>query len=130
MNRKLLLLGIFLSLLAMASTAMVLLMTNASADNVNIYSNFQIALQINLFHAIILFFLAQIKRRYNDRNMVNAGYIFVVGTLLLVLPAYIGALTKNEMMFELVSIFGLIGLIIGWIVLTKSFYDIYFSKRE
>lgn len=130
MNRKLLFLGVILSGVAMVSTAAILLLTDASADNVSAYSNFQIALQINLFHAIVLFFLAQAKRKYNDQNLVIAGYIFVVGTLLLALPAYVGLLIHNEIMFELTSVFGLMGLIIGWILLTKSFYDIYFAKRR
>lgn len=130
MNRQLLFLGIFLSIVAMVSTATILLLTDASVDNINIYANFQIGLQINLFHAIILFILALVKRKYNDQNLINASYIFVISTLLLVVPAYFGVLTENEVIFELVSIFGLIGLVIGWILLTKTFYDIYYAKRR
>lgn len=130
MNRKLLFLGINLSSIALVATSAILFLTDATSDNVSIYSNFQIALQINLFHAIVLFILALAKRKYNDKNLVNTGYIFTLSTLILALPAYIGVLTGNEIMFELASISGLIGLICGWILLTKSFYDIYFAKRR
>lgn len=130
MNRQLLFLGIFLSSVAMLCTLAILFLTDETTKNLNSYSNFQIALQVNLFHAIVLFVLAQTKRKYNDKNFIIVGYLFVLSTLLLAIPAYIGVFNPfGETLFELVGLFGGIGLIISWIVLTKSFYDIYFAKR-
>ncbi|MFK7947805.1 MAG: DUF423 domain-containing protein [Saprospiraceae bacterium] len=130
MNRQLLFLGVFLSGVAMLSTLAILFLTDETTNNLNSYSNFQIALQVNLFHAIVLFVLAQAKRKYNDKNFVTVGYLFVISTLLLALPAYIGVFNSfGEVLFDLVGLFGGIGLIISWVVLTKSFYNIYYPKR-
>ena len=129
MNRKLLFLGISLSLIAVVATAVTLLSTNVSANNVGAYSNLQIALQISFFHAVVLLFLAQVKRKYTDRDLVSVGYIFMISTLVLLLPACIGVFIGDSVAFEFASITGIIGLVSGWIALTKSFYDVHFPKR-
>jgi len=128
-NRKLLFLGIFLGLVAVASTTAILLLTNASANNIGAYSNIQIALQISFFHAAILMFLAQVKRKYTDQDLVNIGYIFTISTLVLILPACIAVFIGDSVVFEFACIAGMIGLVSGWIALTKSFYDVHFPKR-
>lgn len=130
MNRRLLFLGTSLSFIAMLFALAVLFLTDKTSENIVSYSNFQVAFQINLFHAGLLFILAIVKRKYNDKNIVIVGNIFAFSTLLLAIPAYIGMfLPIGETLFYLVGIFGGIGLIIGWIVFSKSFYDIYSVKR-
>jgi len=130
MNQKLLFLGIFLSLFAISFLSLVTVFVSETENNTTLFSNFQLALQVNFFHAIVLFVLASLKRKYTDKGLLSAGYLLLAGTVVFSLPAYVGLLINNEVLFTLLNIFGLIGIFIGWIVITKTFYEIYYPKRH
>lgn len=130
MNRKLLFSGIFLSIVAVSSIALTSVFATKTDGNLILFSNFDLALQVNFFHAIFLIVLAQLKRKYTDKNLLNGGNVLLVSTLIFSLPAYISIFTKEAIVFELVKVFGIIGLFVGWIVITKAFYDIYYPPRR
>lgn len=130
MNRKLLFSGIFLSIVAVSSIALTSVFATKTDSNLILFSNFDLALQVNFFHAIFLIVLAQLKRKYTDKNLLNGGNVLLVSTLIFSLPAYISIFTKEAIVFELVKVFGIIGLFVGWIVITKAFYDIYYPPRR
>lgn len=130
MNRKLFFYGIFLSLVAVSSIALTSVFAIRTEENLILFSDFDLALQVNFFHAIFLIVLAQIKRKYTDKNLLNGGYVLLASTLIFSLPAYVGIFIKQEMIFELAKVVGVIGLLVGWISITKTFYDIYYPKRR
>ena len=130
MNRKLLFSGIFLSIVAVSSIALISVFATKTDGNLILFSNFDLALQVNFFHAIFLIVLAQLKRKYTDKNLLNGGNVLLVSTLIFSLPAYISIFTKEAIVFELVKVFGIIGLFVGWIVITKAFYDVYYPPRR
>lgn len=130
MNRKLLFSGIFLSIVAVSSIALTSVFATKTDGNLILFSNFDLALQVNFFHAIFLIVLAQLKRKYTDKNLLNGGNVLLVSTLIFSLPAYISIFTKEAIVFELVKVFGIIGLFVGWIVITKAFYDVYYPPRR
>ena len=130
MNRKLLFSGFFLSLVAISSIALTSVFATRTENNLILFSNFGTALQVNFFHAIFLIVLAQIKRKYTDKNLLNGGNLLLISTLVFSLPAYMSMLIKDSIVFELVKVFGIIGLFVGWIVITKAFYDIYYPSRR
>lgn len=124
MNRKLLFSGIFLSLVAVSSIALTTVFDTRTESNLLPASNFNLALSVNFFHAISLIVLAQTKRKYTDKNLLNGGNVLLISTLVFSLPAYMSVFTTDIIVFDLVKVFGVIGLLIGWIVLAKTFYDI------
>lgn len=131
MSRKLLFPGVFLGFIAVLACLLILFLTDETEQNLNSYSNFQIALQINLFHGLLLMILSAIKRRYTDQSLITAGWLLAFSTLLLAIPAYLGVFAEiGEMLFDTLGIFGGLGLVIGWLILIKSFYDSYIAKEH
>lgn len=130
MNRKLLFLGVFLSLIAVLASTTILFLKGAS-DDAAVNLAFSIAVQLNLFHALVLFVLAWMKRKYTDQNLINAGWIFTFSILIFSGTAYFAMLsTMGTYLFNTVGIVGAFGLVIGWIVLSREFYNIFIPKKH
>jgi uncharacterized membrane protein YgdD (TMEM256/DUF423 family) len=130
MNRKLLFLGVFLSVIAVLASTIILFLKGAS-DDATENLVFTIAVQLNLFHAVILFILARMKRKYTDQNLITAGWIFTFSVLIFSGTAYFSMLSDSGiLLFNTVGAVGVIGLFIGWIVLCKEFYGIFMPKKH
>jgi uncharacterized membrane protein YgdD (TMEM256/DUF423 family) len=130
MNRKLLFLGVFLSVIAVLASTIILFLKGASDDATENLA-FSIAVQLNLFHAVILFILAWMKRKYTDQNLITAGWIFTFSILIFSGTAYFSMLSDmGIMLFNTVGVVGVIGLFIGWILLSKEFYNTFVPKKH
>jgi uncharacterized membrane protein YgdD (TMEM256/DUF423 family) len=130
MNRRLLFLGVFLSVIAVVASTSILFLKGASNDP---ESNlvFTIAVQLNLFHAVLLFVLAWVKRKYDDKNLIITGWIFTFSILIFSGTAYFSMLSETGViLFNTIGVIGVIGLLVGWIALSKEFYDIFVPRRQ
>lgn len=128
MNRKLLFLGVSLSIIAVVFSIAIQFIIGASSDVSKNFA-FHNALQIHFFHTLVIFFLATVKRKYTDQNLIIAGWLFGFSILLFSVPAYIGMFSKTGIvLFNTVGLVGSLGFIIGWILLLKTFYDMFLSK--
>jgi uncharacterized membrane protein YgdD (TMEM256/DUF423 family) len=130
MNRKLLLLGVILSVVTVVASTAILFLKGASSDATENLA-FTIAVQINFFHALILFVLASMKRKYNDENLISIGWIFTLSTLVFSGTAYFSMLSDFGIyLFNTIGIVGAVGLFIGWIALSRAFYSIFVPKKH
>lgn len=130
MNRKLLFLGIILGIIAIVSSIVILFVAGESKDTSTTFA-FQAALQIHLFHAVILMVLAAAKRKYTDQNLVITGWIFTFSVLLFSIPAYLAMFNEiGVLLFNTVGIIGGLGFVIGWILLAQTFYSSLIAKSK
>jgi uncharacterized membrane protein YgdD (TMEM256/DUF423 family) len=130
MNRKLLFLGVFLSIIGVFASGMILLLKGASSDATQNLA-FVIAVQLNFFHATILFVLAWMKRKYADQNLVSVGWVFTLSILVFSGTSYLSMLFESgTFLFNTVGVAGIIGLISGWIFLSKEFYNTFVPKHR
>lgn len=130
MNRKLLFLGVFLSVIAVFASTIILFLKGASDDATENLA-FLIAVQLNLFHAVILFVLAWMKRKYTDQNLIAAGWIFTLSILIFSGTAYFSMFSDfGVYLFNTIGITGAIGLFVGWILLSKEFYNTFMPKKR
>jgi uncharacterized membrane protein YgdD (TMEM256/DUF423 family) len=127
-NRNLLHLSAFLSIIAVFSS--LILFLKGGLDNFTQNLIFIIAVQLNLFYAVVLFVLALVKREYKDQRLITAGWIFTLSILVFSGTAYFSMLSKmGIILFNTIGITGIIGLIVGWIVLTTEFYHVRRRRR-
>ena len=131
MNRQLLFLGIGLGLIAMFVTVLFTFLSERFHNQPANGIIFLFGLQVNFFHALMLLIMSWIKRKYTDAEVITAGRIFTVGTLLFSGAAYFNMLTGESLViFNMVGLVGAVGLLGGWITLFRVLYLTFIKKHS
>jgi uncharacterized membrane protein YgdD (TMEM256/DUF423 family) len=131
MNRQLLFLGISLGLIAILVTVLFTFLSERFYTEPANGIIFLFGLQINIFHALMLLIMSWLKRKYTDAEIISAGQIFTVGTLLFSGAAYFNMLTEDSLaIFNMVGLAGAIVLLAGWIALFRALYITFIKKHN
>jgi uncharacterized membrane protein YgdD (TMEM256/DUF423 family) len=70
------------------------------------------------------------KREHADQKLITAGWIFTLSILIFSGTAYFSMLSEiGIILFNTIGISSIIGLIVGWLMLTSEFYQVRRRRR-
>lgn len=127
MQRNLLLSGCLLGTLAVILGAFGshMLQNDISPEKMKI---FQTGIQYHFYHTFAIFITVILYQFLHLRNILTAGYLFIIGVLLFSGSLYIIAIAEQKSWIVYLTPIGGMMFITGWIVLLLSLFKVKYTK--